>query len=183
MKKFILFILGVFFLTGCSLNTDMTKDTPTKKVESFFSNYQTLSSDVLADLDNVIKEEETMDDTQKEEYKDFMKKHYQDLEYEIKDEVIDGDKATVTAEIKVRNYSKTLNDADTYLESHKDEFNDEEGIYNPYLFTKYRMEQLSKITEKETYTIDLTLSKINDEWKLDQLTPEQEQKINGTYQE
>lgn len=183
MKKFVLFMLGILFLTGCSCNAELTNDTPTKKVEAFFSNYQTLSSEVLSDLDNVIKNDETMDDDQKSEYKDFMKKHYQDLEYEIKDEVIDGDKATVTTEIKVRNYSKVLKDSDAYLNEHKDEFNDEEGVYNPFLFTKYRIEELKKITDKETYTLDLNLTKVNDDWKLDDLTDEQEQKINGTYQQ
>ena len=40
MKKIVTFVLGLFLITGCSCgNTKLTMDTPTKKVENFFSNF------------------------------------------------------------------------------------------------------------------------------------------------
>ena len=110
-----------------------------------------------------------------------MKKHYQELTYEIKDEKIDGNKATVTVEIEVTDYSKTLKDADKYLENNKAEFYDDKGVYNAFLFTTYRIEQLKKVTDKVKFTLNLTLSKVDDEWQLDPISDVDEQKINGVY--
>ena len=74
MKK-ILSLLGIgLIITGCSLgNMD---NTPTKKVESYLNNYQTLNSNVLTELDSIVNQEETFDEDQKTTYRDIMKKHY-----------------------------------------------------------------------------------------------------------
>jgi len=109
------------------------------------------------------------------------KKHYQDLEYKIKDEKIDGDKATVTTEVTVRDYSKVLGDADTYKETNAKEFNDETGNYSAGLFSKYRLTKLKDVTEKKTYTLEITLTKKDGEWIMDELSETDEQKINGLY--
>jgi hypothetical protein len=182
MKKIGAFLLSILLVTGCSCsNTKLTEDTPTKEVETYFSNYQTLSSDVLTQLDEVVNNEDDMTDEQKEEYKEIMKNHYKNLTYEIKDEVIDGDTATVTVEIEVTDYSKIMTDADVYLEEHADEFNNEEGIYDATLFTKYRLEKLKEASEKVKYTLDITLTKIEDDWVIDTLSDTDESKIQGMY--
>lgn len=181
MKK-ILSILCIFaLLTGCSFGANLTKDTPTKKVEEFFNNYQTLDSDVLAQLDTVVNKETTFTEEQKENYRSLMKKHYQDLVYEIKDEIIDGDNATVTVEIEVKDYSKVLTDADTYLTEHPNEFHNEEGIYDVALFNEYRLKQIENATDKVKYTLNLTLTKVDDEWRLDKVNDMDESKIHGIY--
>ena len=58
VKKLILF-LTVLMLTACSLNIDDIDNTPTKKVEEYLNNYQSLSSDVVNDLDIVVERETT----------------------------------------------------------------------------------------------------------------------------
>lgn len=179
MKKFskiLLTFILVVTLTGCGMD-----NTPTKKVEAFFDKYQKLDSNVLNDLDLTIADDTSIDEASRSEYRDFMKKHYQDLEYKIKDEKIDGDKATVTAEVTVRDYSKVMNDANTYKDTNATEFNDEAGNYNAGLFSKYRLGKLKDVTEKKTYTLELTLTKKDDEWILDELSETDEQKINGLY--
>lgn len=182
MKKIGSFLLALLFVTGCSCsNTKLTKDTPTKKVETFFSNYQTLNDDVLKQLDEVVEKEEGFTDEQKTDYKELIKKHYKDLKYEIKDEVVDGDTATVKVEIEVKDYSKIMTDADAYLESNPNEFNNEEGIYDISLFTKYRLEKLKEANEKVKYTLDLTLTKVDDEWVMDSISDTDESKIHGMY--
>lgn len=182
MKKIGAFLLALFFVTGCSCgNTKLTMDTPTKKVETFLSNYQTLNSDVLTQLDEVVNKEENFTEEQKKDYKELIKKHYKNLTYEIKDEVIDGDNATVTVEIEVTDYSKIMTDADSYLQSHKDEFNNAEGIYDVNLFTKYRLEKLKEAKDKVKYTLNLTLTKVNDEWVMDKISDTDESKIHGMY--
>lgn len=180
MKKIFCLLAAFVFLTGCSCTNGTLLNTPTKKVEMFLANYQTLDEDVLTQLDEVIDRVDTFNDTQKDTYRDIMKKHYRNLTYEIKDEIIDGDTATVTTEIEVTDYSKIMSEADTYKTEHADEFTNN-GEYDESLFIDYRLEKLKEADEKVKYTIDFTLTKVEDEWKLDTLTQEQENKLHGLY--
>lgn len=182
MKKIAIFLIGIVLVTGCSCgNTKLTMDTPTKKVEKFLSNYQTLNEDVLKQLDEAVDKETEFTEEQKKEYKELMKDHYKNLKYEIKDEVIDGDHATVTVEIEVTDYSKIMTDADSYLTEHPDEFNNTDGIYDVSLFTKYRLDRLKEANDTVKYTLDLTLTKVDDEWTLDTISDTDESKIHGMY--
>lgn len=181
MKKLLSIFCIMTLLTGCSCNANLTKDTPTKEVEHFFNDYQTLDTDVLTQLDTVVDRETSFTEEQKKTYRDIMKKHYQGLTYEIKDEVVDGDNATVTVEIEVKDYSKVMEEADTYLKEHPNEFNDATGNYDVNLFNKYRLEQLEKAKDKVKYTLNLTLTKVDEEWKLDKLNDIDESKIHGIY--
>lgn len=181
MKKICCFLLLMVLITGCGCENGLLMNTPTKKVEMFLANYQTLDNDVLEQLDNVIDNEESFTDDQRETYRDIMKKHYQDITYEIKEEKIDGDSAIVTTEIEVRDYSKILTEADAYRQTNADEFNNEVGDYDESLFMDYRLEKLKEAKDTVKYTIDFTLTKVDDEWKLDSLTDEQESKLHGLY--
>ncbi len=179
MKKILLVLAScLFILTGCNSNLD---NTPTKKVEAFLNNYQTLDDSVLEDLDSTLAADTTLSDNDRKDYRKFMEKHYKDLKYEIKDEKIDGDNATVEAEVTVRNYAKSVSDAENYKSENKDEFNGEDGNYDKTIFSTYRLEELEKVTETSTYTINFTLTKQNDEWKLNELSDEDLNKINGLY--
>ena len=182
MKKTRIILATFIFLTGCSLgNKEMKTDTPTKKTETFFSNYQTLNVDVLEQLDDVVDNQETFTENQKLEYKELIKKHYQNLEYTIKNEVANGNTATVTTEIKVLDYSKIMKDADSYLETNKNKFNDSEGNYDVTLFNEYRIEKLKTATQKVSYTLNITFTKVDNEWIMDSISDLDESKINGNY--
>ena len=76
MKKII--IMGsimMLLLTGCNMNMN----SPSKKVEEFLSKYQSMDSDVLTQLDNVIADDSSMSDEDKKEYKSLMEKQYQNM--------------------------------------------------------------------------------------------------------
>lgn len=179
MKKIVAVLFTILLMTGCGKGNLM--NTPTKKVEMFFSNYQSLDKEVIDQLDKTVAEEENFNTENRADYKELMKKHYQNLTYDVKDEKIDGDTATVTVEIEVTDYSKTMSDADTYLEEHPDAFKNEDGEYDKSLFITYRLEQLKKAKDKVKYTLDLTLSKVDEEWKLDSISDVDERKIHGMY--
>lgn len=181
MKKILSFMILVGLVTGCSCTADITASTPTKEVEKFFNNYQTLHNDVIAQLEDVVENEMTFTDEQKEKYKGIMKKHYQDLTYEIKDETINGDSATVQVEIEVRDYSKAMQDANNYLIQNPEEFNDETGNYSESLFNEYRLEKIKEVEEKVKYNLNLRLTKVDDKWALDDISEIDESKIHGTY--
>lgn len=174
MKKVLVFLIALLGLTGCSIGKDMT-NTPTKKVEAYLNSYQSLDDNILNDLDNLIEDTKyTLE--QKDKYRELMKKHYQNLKYDIKDETINGDKATVTAEVEVIDYSKIINstpDENLYL--------DENGKYDANLFYDYQLSQMESAKETVKYTIVFYLTKVDDEWALDDLSEATKEKIHGIY--
>lgn len=186
MKKVIVSLLLIVLLAGCTNNL---MNTPTKKVEELLNNYVTLNKDVLNDLDSTLLSESIMTSEQKDRYRDIIKKQYQHLSYEIKDEVIDGDKATVEVAVTLYDYNKIITEAEDYYNSNQDEFltdnnNNNDNTDNNIGINKYndyKLDLLEKAKDKVTYTLNLTLKKVNDEWKLDDLTDVEIQKLHGLY--
>lgn len=174
MKKVLYLLVAIVLLTGCSCTANMG-NTPTKKVEEYLNKYQTNDDDVVSDLDEVLTNDITLTDSERDEYSDFMKTHYRDMQYEIKDETIDGDTATVDAEVTVRNYADVVNEANDYRLNNADEFDDDNT------FASYRLDKLKEVTDTETYTITFHLTKENEEWKIDDLSDDDLRKLSGLY--
>ena len=180
MKK-VLSILGLaLVMTGCSLGE--MDNTPTKQVEAYLNDYQTLSSNVLTEIDALVDQEEMFDDDQQTTYRDIMKKHYQDLTYTIKEETVNGDKATVEAEIEVNDYTKVLKQAETYRTTNESEFLGDNGMFDETLFNTYKLDLLKNNKERVKYTIYFSLTKTDDKWTLDNLTETEQEKILGIYE-
>lgn len=178
MKKLIISLFCLFLFTGCS--NDLM-NTPTKRVETLLNNYITLDSEVIRDLDETLLLETVMTNAQKERYKDILKKQYQHLSYEIKDETIDGDKATVEVEIEVYDYHKIISEAENYLTENPNEFLLDNNNTDVSKFNDYKLDKLEDAKDKITYTLNLTLTKENDTWVLDDLTDTEISKIHGLY--
>lgn len=174
MKKVLYLLIGIVLLTGCSCTANMG-NTPTKKVEEYLNKYQSNDEDVVNDLNDVLTNDTTLTDSERSEYNEFMKKHYGDLKYEIKDEKIDGDIATVDAEVTVRSYADVVNEANSYRLSNPDEFDDNNT------FASYRLNKLKEVTNTETYTITFHLTKEDEVWKLDNLSEDDLRKLSGLY--
>ncbi|MDD3822049.1 MAG: hypothetical protein ACOXZW_02240 [Bacilli bacterium] len=177
MKKVLSIILLIFLITGCG---KLTK-TPTNEVENFLSRYQTLDQQVMNQLNDVVKGEPALNTSQKTAYTKLMRRQYQNLTYDIKDEIIDGDNAIVTAEIEVYDLNKTINDAQQYLNNHPNEFMGDDKTYSEPLFFDYRLGQMSKEKERVTYTLNLSLTKRDSTWVMDDLTETDREKIHGLY--
>lgn len=179
MKKILMF-LSVFFsailLSGCTMD-----NTPTKKVENFLNNYRNLDNSVITQMDQMINTDNLMSTEQKSAYGDVLKRQYQNLTYTIKDERIDGDNATVTAEIEVYDFYKVTNDATTYYNTNPKEFTDESGNLLESKFIDYRIAKMKESTDKVKYTIDFTLTKENDTWIMNDIDDITRQKIHGLY--
>lgn len=175
-KKLLVFslILFVGLLFGCG-----KVNTPKKKVVDLLMNYQNNGNSIISELNDYIKTL-TSDDTTFESYKKVYLRQYQDLTYEIKDEVIDGDNATVTAQIEVYDYYKVNNDVNNYITNNMNDFTSDNG-YDSNKGLLYRINELSKSKDRITYTLTINLTKVNDEWTIDNLTNEDLEKIHGTY--
>ena len=178
MKRILFTLICLFLLCGC----DDVNNTPTKQVETFFNKYQTLDEDVLNDLDRVIAEEENFDTSAREAYREVIKDQYKNLTYEIKEEYMDGDEATVTVDITVTDFAKVLNEAKVYKSTHISEFQNEAGNYDSAKYSNYVIEQLKKAKDKVSYTVELKLTKIDKKWKLNTIDDTTEDKILGIYQ-
>ncbi len=177
MKKKILFFaicLTVLFTTACSLG-----NTPTSAVEKLLSKYNTNDEEIVVELDDYINSSE-LSDEQSKKYKDIYLKQFKDMKYEIKEEKIDGDNATVTAQITVYDYYKAEKDANDYLTAHPDEFK-KDDVYDKSLFTDYKLKKLDDVNTTVDYTIDFNLSKVDGKWEVNDLSNEQLEKIHGVY--
>jgi len=200
MKK-ILATLSVILLLVCGCSNMM--NTPTKKVEEFLGKYQSMDSEVLAQLDKVVSSDTTMSDSQKEDYRSLMEKQYQNLSYKVKDERIDGNNAEVDVEIEVFDYATSISKSREYYNTHKDEFEDDKATINTdddqnnnnviekatdelketAKYIEYKIKQLKNVTDKVKYQITFHLTKVNDEWKVDDISDIDRKKIHGLFED
>lgn len=166
MKK-ILPLLILFFTFGCSLT-----NTPSSKVEELLAKYQMLDRDISSEIDIII-DKENLNDNQKEKYKQLIEKQYKNLSYEIKDEKIDGDTSTITVQIKVYDYKKTINELN-------DEYSDKDYTLEEY--NDEKIKRLENTNDTVTYTLELDVLKDKDgNWKLESLSNIDKKKLQGMY--
>lgn len=177
MKKIFLIVMTLLLLVGC----ESVMNNPTKRVEVFLNKYQTMDNEVLTQLDDTLNEDGTLSDNQKKDYKELMKKQYQNLTYTIKDEEVDGNNAIVKVEIEVYDFNKAMTNADNYLTEHQDEFIDDNDTINNEKFMDYKIKQMKDMSEKVKYTIDFSLTKKDNQWQLDNIDEITRQKIHGIY--
>lgn len=172
-----LLLVTIFLSTGC---TDMM-NTPSKRVEEFMGKYQTMDSDVLTDLDEVVDNAVDYSEEGKKEYKNLMQKQYQNLSYKIKDEATDGDKATVEVEVEVFDYGTALTKADSYIKEHADEFKEEKDKSRAKKMEEHRIKAMKAVTDKAHYTITFNLTKENKTWVLEAISDSDLEKLHGLY--
>ena len=149
-------------LVGCTLG-----NTPTARVEDFLYNYQTNRNIKVSYSD--LTSDTNLTSVQIKAYEDIIKKQYNNIMYEIDDEVIDGDSATVTISIEVKNFKEAINKYD------KDNYD----------LTRYHdliIEELKNTKDTVTYFMGITLTKQDDDtWTVDPLTQENKEKLLGIY--
>ena len=168
MRKIISIFIFLILLVGCSLS-----NSPTSLVEELLSKYQRFDSDIESGISNVL-DDENLTSTQKERYKKLLENQGRNLSYEIKDERIDGEEATISTEIKVINYKKAINDTYNYYQGKND--------YTLEEYNDTKLDNLEKEKEKVTYTIDFDVKKDKDgNWKISSLSNETIKKIQGMY--
>ena len=161
----VLFGIIMFLLIGCSMS-----NTPTSKVEEVLMKYQRLDNDIKTAIDNVL-DEQNFNDDHKERYRKLLEKQYKNMTYEIKEERIDGNTATIITEIEVLDYKNAISDL-TF----------DSTIYTKESYDEEKLNRLENASSKVTYTMELTLTKDEDDvWHLNALTNEQIKKIQGMF--
>ena len=176
-KILMVFLLGILLITGC----DNLMNTPAKKVENLLSKYQKTDEMVLTQLGDTILSDTTLSVEQKEKYREIMERQYKNLTYTVKNEAIDGKTAVVETEIEVYDYNKAITEAENSLLAHPSDYQDETGNVNSTKYNDSKLKAMEDMKDRVTYTINFTLSKMEDEWVVDDLTEAERMKIHGLY--
>lgn len=176
MKRKILLIslFLVLLITGCSIG-----NTPKSKVETLLMKYKDNNDTILTELDNYLDTLE-IEENSHNDYKKVYTKQYTDMTYEIKDELIDGDNASVTVQIEVYDYYKIENEATKYVNDNPDNFK-VNNIYDAKKVLEYKLDKLNKAKDRVNYTLIFNLTKVDNEWTIDKLSEEDLEKIHGIY--
>lgn len=167
MKKnvvLMIVIIIVCFLTGCDLG-----NTPTSRVEELLGNYQRLDQNI--DISYLqLTDNQNLDQEMKNRYEKLIRKQYQNLSYEVKEEKIDGEQAVVTVQVEVMDYKST------FLKYQKNNYKEIE-------YDQLILDDLEKVKEKITYTIEFEVTKnSSDKWEVDSLSSVEKEKLLGIYE-
>lgn len=177
MKKKLIIILiacSCFMLTGC-----LGQMTPSERVENLMNRYIKNDKDIEMELDTYMKEQ-NLTGEQREQYKKIVLDEYATIEYKIKDEKIEGDKATVEVDIRVKDLFKASKTAGSYLVDHVDEFYTD-NVYDEHKYIDYKLDTMENTTDKKNYTIYIDLTKKDGNWVIEQIDNETLEKIHGIY--
>ena len=176
VSKVFLVISICLVLAGCG----WIKKTAKGAVEDYLNQYKNLSSNVISDMENIIKDE-NLTDKQKEVYTDALKRQYQDLKYSIESEDYNGDNATVEVKITVYDLYKVQKEADEYLSNNPDEFKDGD-VYSDELYMDYKLDKMKKSTDTVDYNITFNVTKDdNGNYQVVDLSSQDLEKIHGIY--
>ena len=178
MKRLLLclmLVLNMLFVSGCGMEKS-ARDVAIEYLEL----YRTKDKVVMDELGEFI-ENENLNDTQKEKYKEILEREYGTLMYKVVDEQYEGNVAFITMEITVIDLYKSQEESAKYFNENPTKFNDEDGEYDRDLYTDYKLDMMSKETDTITYTIDIKVEKDGDDWKVVQLSNESLEKIHGIY--
>ena len=165
MKRIIVLIIVLFLVVGCGVS-----NTPTAKVEEVLMKYQRLDNDINNGINEVISAENLTEDHAKR-YRDLLVKQYKNLLYDIKNELINGNQATVSVQVEVYDYKNAI--SDMVFDS---------SIYTKEAYDEEKLNRLEGVTGKVNYLLDLTLTKDSEGvWHLSALTNDEIKKIQGMY--
>ena len=179
MKKKLLsliLLLSCFLIIGCGKEM-----TPKQAVDDYLQRYITLDDSIMDQLNEFVNKEDLTDE-QKLTYKEVLRNQYSSLTYTLKDEKIEGDTAYVTAKIKVKDLYKAQMNAQEYYNEHKEEFNDDNGVYDAVKFLNYKLLQMKEATDTKEYEIEFKVVKNDNDWDVSQLSNEDLEKIHGIYE-
>ena len=157
MRKIIIpLFLMILLVIGC----DNTMNTPTVKVEKFLGKYQKMDKEVIKELDYMLEKETGLSKKQKKEYKELLKKQYQNLSYKIISEETNNNHSIVEVEIQVLDYKSAMDKKNTI---------------------EMRIKEMKKVTAMTKYKITIPLSKKDGVWFIDEISEDDRQKLHGIY--
>ena len=153
----------MFFLIGCSNNT--AKD----RVIYFLGEYQELSADVMASLEQRL-DNEQWNNEQKEKYRQIMKRQYRDLKYNIMDERFNNGTQYIDVKIEVYDFYMAQESVNYY----------EDNTSKSYL--DFKLDAMMNTNDRIEYLLTFKLEKDdNNKYQIIDLQDSDIEKIHGIY--
>lgn len=178
MKKIIsLVIVSIVFLTGCSLFVSKPSDEVVKYLNKYKNNDQ-----IVIDELNMFLETQELDDDTLEDYREIYLRQYSNLDYEIKEETVNADKAEVEVQVTVFDYYKTNVESGDYFTANQADFVDDDGDINFSKYIAYKVNKMLDTKDRISYTLNIELTKTDDGWEVEPLSNEELTKLHGTFE-
>ena len=174
MKKIIVFVL-ILVLFSCNFS-----NTPRDRVEEYLSSYNSLSDAVVLDIDTKVAGEDLSKEN-KEIYKKVLLRQFENMKYEIKDESISGDKATVLVKITVFDLYRADKESNMYMNENQSEFYNVNNLFDDDLYNEYRLKKMLEASDKIEYEVKFYLNKKDDKWTLIEPNRDVLEKMHGLY--
>ena len=108
----------------------------------------------------MLEKETGLSKKQKKEYKELLKKQYQNLSYKIISEETNNNHSIVEVEIQVLDYKSAMDKKNTI---------------------EMRIKEMKKVTAMTKYKITIPLSKKDGVWFIDEISDDDRQKLHGIY--
>lgn len=180
MKKILLGLILLLFITGCEMKMN---ETPSEAVVDWMTYHQERNDSVIEELNNWL-DKNGYDGDMKNNYKFVLEKQYQNLSYEILEEDINDDEASVVVEIEVLDYNSSLEKSREYFEGHLEEFFEtipDTPINDSKELKEYQISELANVEDKVKYQITFDLTKEKNNWVIDDSDEVIFKKMYGLY--
>lgn len=179
MKKILIctmLFLSSFLLIGCG-----EEMTPRQAVRDYMESYVTLDDSVIDQLNKYVDDNEELTNEHKVTYKEILRKQYSSLTYDILNERVEDNVAYVEVEINVKDLYKIRKETNEYYANNKDEFNDDNGVYDVTRFITFQLDKMKAAMDTVKYKLELKVVKNGDDWDVTQLSTTDLEKIHGIY--
>ncbi len=174
MKKFCLLLGVLFFLTGCTNNKAIDP------VVSYLEKFRNHDKEVMSALDELLRQEDLLEE-QEDIYKLIMKRQYTDLEYSIKEEIYNGNKATILVDIMVYDYENSKQKARLERDEHLKDYTLSSGVVDKDKFMNLQLKYMKEEKKRVKYTLLLSVKWEQEEWVLEPPDYKVIEKIHGIY--
>ena len=170
MKKIIFFVVFVLLFLGFMVVYKYTIN-PSDSVNLYLKKYR--SGNV--ELNKLLTENVEFTEEEKSEYIEFMREHYDSMEYKVSKAKISGNDAIVPVHITVKNYASEINSANAYYSAHAALFAEN------YTFVQFRLDKMKEVKKYTEYDIDFDLKYKSGKWEVQSLSTTDRQKLAGLY--
>ena len=126
-----------------------------------------------------------LEEEMRNDYQTALEKQYQNLSYEIISEEIDGNMATVVAEVEVLDYHTSMANSRDYFSKHQEEFLEtpveDSELDNRKELKEYQIKELGGVEDTTNYQITFELIQVNNDWQIKDVDTSTFLKMYGLY--
>ncbi len=172
----ILLVVGIcLFVKG-----RVTASSPKGMAEEYLEKYVKLDDSIVSNITYEFNDKLTAE--QEQFYTSVIKRQYEKLSYSVSDCVEEEKEANVTVMITVTDLKSAYDQADAYVESHRNKYEDKDGNFDTTKAVNYKLDQVEKASETISYSINIQFFKDDlGKWVMQNLSDADLKKLSGTF--